>query len=290
MEQVRRYFKKAIEYVSKPEMRVLPGQLAFFIVVSLIPLLALVGTIAGYLSVSTDKVMNILETVIPFELTDDILTYVSGEGLTFNIAVFFISAFLLASNGAHSMIITSNEIYKLKDSNAINRRLKAIAMTFILVLLFLFLLLVPVFGDTIFEILTVNIPNKNAVLFAYNLYKLMQYPISFILIFYNIKLLYTLAPDREIKTKTTTTGTIFTTIGWILSTKLYAIYAGSFSSYNLFYGSISNILFLLMWVYILSYIFVLGMAFNASATKKDDYETMQLNIHETTKQNVKNQS
>ena len=278
MEQVRRYFKKAMEYVSKPEMRVLPGQLAFFIVVSLIPLLALVGTIAGYLSVSTDKVMNILETVIPFELTDDILTYVSGEGLTFNIAVFFISAFLLASNGAHSMIITSNEIYKLKDSNVINRRLKAIVMTFILVLLFLFLLLVPVFGDTIFEILTANIPNKNAVLFAYNLYKLMQYPISFILIFYNIKLLYTLAPDREIKTKTTTTGTIFTTIGWILSTKLYAIYAGSFSSYNLFYGSISNILFLLMWVYILSYIFVLGMAFNASATKKDDYETMKLNI------------
>ena len=72
MEQVRRYFKKAIEYVSKPEMRVLPGQLAFFIVVSLNPLLALVGTIAGYFSVSTDKVMNILETVIPFELTDDI--------------------------------------------------------------------------------------------------------------------------------------------------------------------------------------------------------------------------
>lgn len=287
MEQVRRYFKKAIEYVSKPEMRVLPGQLAFFIVVSLIPLLALVGTIAGYLSVSTDKVMNILETVIPFELTDDILTYVSGEGLTFNIAIFFISAFLLASNGAHSMIITSNEIYKLKDSNAINRRLKAIAMTFILVLLFLFLLLVPVFGDSIFEILTANIPNKNAVLFAYNLYKLMQLPISFILIFYNIKLLYTLAPDREIKTKTTTTGTVFTTVGWILSTKLYAIYAGSFSSYNLFYGSISNILFLLMWVYILSYIFVLGMAFNASATKKDDYETMQLSIHRATKQNDK---
>ena len=277
MEQVRRYFKKAIEYVSKPEMRVLPGQLAFFIVVSLIPLLALVGTIAGYFSVSTDKVINILETVLPFELTEDILTYVGGEGLTFNIAVFFISAFLLASNGTHSMIITSNEIYKLQDSNIVNRRLKAIAMTFVLVLLFLFLLLVPVFGDTIFEILTANIPNKRAVLFAYNLYKLMQYPISLIMVFYNIKLLYRVAPDREIKAKTTNMGAIFTTIGWILSTKIYAIYAGSFSNYNIFYGGISNILFLLMWVYILSYIFVLGMAINATATKKDDYETMQIN-------------
>ena len=55
IEQVRGFLKKVLKYISKPEMRVLPGQLAFFMVVSLIPLLALVGTIAGYLSVSTDK-------------------------------------------------------------------------------------------------------------------------------------------------------------------------------------------------------------------------------------------
>ncbi len=278
MEQVRRVFKKVIEYISKPEMRILPGQLAFFIVVSFIPLLALVGTIAGYFSVSTDKVVNILDAVLPFEITESFISYVSGKGITFNIAIFFISAFLLASNGAHSMIITSNEIYKVKDSNIISRRIKAISMTFILVLLFLFLLLVPVFGDSIFEILTTNITNQRTVSFAYNIYKLMQYPITLILVFYNVKLLYTIAPDRDIKAKNTNTGAIFTTIGWVLSTKIYSIYSGSFSHYNLFYGSISNILFLLMWVYILSYIFVLGMAFNASATKKDDYETMQINI------------
>ena len=33
-----------------------------------------------------------------------------------------------------------------------------------------------------------------------------------------------------------------------------------------------------MWVYILSYIFVLGMAFNASNTEKDDFETMQMTL------------
>lgn len=278
MEQVRRYFKKAIEYVSKPEMRILPGQLAFFIVVSLIPLLALVGTLAGYFSVSTDKFINILETVVPFDGVEGMLSYASGKGITFNIAVFFVSAFVLASNGTHSMIIASNEMYKIKGSRILHRRLKAIGMTFVLVLTFLFLLLVPVFGDTIYSILTSNISNKQAVLFGYNLYRLIQYPISLILVFYNIKLLYTIAPDREIKAKTTSTGAIFTTIGWILATKIYSIYIDSFSNYNIFYGNISNILILLMWVYILSYIFVLGMAINASATQRDDYETMQINI------------
>ena len=61
---------------------------------------------------------------------------------------------------------------------------------------------------------------------------------------------------------------------------IYSIYIDSFSNYNIFYGNISNILILLMWVYILSYIFVLGMAINASATQRDDYETMQININQ----------
>lgn len=276
MEQVRRVFKKVIEYISMPEMRILPGQLAFFSVVSVIPILALIGTIAGLLSLSTGTVVNVMDTILPFNLTEDIINYVSGDGMSFNIAIFFISAFILASNGTHSMIITSNEIYGIEDSNVIQRRLKAIGMTFILVALFLFLLLVPVFGDNIFSILTTNIDNKKTVDIIYNIYKLMQLPVTLIIVFTNIKLLYTLAPDREIKGKTTNTGSIITTLGWVLSTKLYSIYAGSFSNYNIFYGSISNILFLLMWVYILSYIFVLGMAFNASATRKDDYETMRM--------------
>lgn len=276
MEQVRKVLKKVIEYISKPEMRVLPGQLAFFSVVSVIPLLALIGSITAYLSLSTDTVINILDNVLPFELTEDLINYVSGDGISFNISIFFISAFILASNGTHSMIITSNEIYGLKNSNIIARRIKAIGMTFILVLLFLFLLLVPVFGDSIMKILTKNIVNINTKNMIVTIYQLIQYPITIAVVFYNIKLLYTVAPDREIKGKTTNMGSIFTTIGWIFSTKLYSIYADSFSKYNIFYGSISNILFLLMWVYILSYIFVLGMAFNASATKKDDYETMRL--------------
>lgn len=278
MERVRSVFKKVITYIVKPEMRVLPGQLAFFFVVSLIPLIALVGSIAGYMSVSVDEVTRVLDSVLPFDITDNLITFVSGKGLTFNIAVFFISAFILASNGAHSMIITSNEIYKIKDDSIFRRRLKAIIMTFVLVLLLLFLLIVSVFGDSIFNIIQITINDKSKFNIIYGLYKLLQYPITIIIVFYGIKLLYMMAPDRDIKSKTTNTGSAFTTLGWIMATKIYSIYAGSFSHYNIFYGSISNILFLLMWVYILSYIFVLGMALNASAAEKDDFETMQMTL------------
>lgn len=276
--RVRKFFKKVMMYIAKPYMRILPGQLAFFFVVSLIPLIALVGSIAGYLSVSANEVTSILDSILPFDVTDNFVTFVSGRGITFNIAIFFASAFILASNGAHSMIITSNEIYMINGESIFKRRLKAIVMTIVLVLLLLFLLIVPVFGDAIFNILTDASYHQQKVSFAYGIYKILQYPLTIILVFYGIKLLYVMAPDRDIKPKTTNTGAVFTTLGWILATKIYSIYAGSFSNYNLFYGSISNILFLLMWVYILSYIFVLGMALNASNTEEDDFKTMQIKL------------
>lgn len=277
IERVRKFLKKVMMYIARPYMRILPGQLAFFFVVSLIPLIALVGTIAGYMSVSVDEVNHILDSVLPFDVTDNFITFVSGKGITFNIAIFFVSAFILASNGAHSMIITSNEIYMINSDSVFKRRMKAIIMTVVLVLLLLFLLIVPVFGDIIFNILA-GTHDKNKIDLAYGVYKILQYPITIILVFYGIKLLYVMSPDRDIKPKTTNTGAIFTTIGWIIATKIYSIYAGSFSNYNIFYGSISNILFLLMWVYILSYIFVLGMAFNASNTEEDDFKTMQMTL------------
>ena len=37
----------------------------------------------------------------------------------------------------------------------------------------------------------------------------------------------------------------------------------NYSNYNLYYGSLSNILILLVWVYLLAYIFMIGLSLNA---------------------------
>ena len=78
-----------------------------------------------------------------------------------------------------------------------------------------------------------------------------------------------MAPDKEIERKTTNKGSIFTTVGWILATEIFAFYIERFTKYDVFYGSISNILVLLLWVYLLSYIYVIGMIINASVYKEE---------------------
>lgn len=266
MEQARGFFKKAMKIVKRPEMRILPGQLAFFLVISLIPLVALIGAIASSLSISLDTIKVTLESSVPKEIGDLLTSAITGQGLNFNIIVFFVSAFFLASNGTHSMIITSNEIYKVESRDIISRRIKAIMMTFILVGLFFFLLLVPVFGDSIFSLLKIYAKDQIMVDFFYRVYQILKYPTTLFLLYFNIKLIYVIAPDKKIASITTTKGAIFTAIGWIIATEIYSFYIGTFSKYDLFYGSISNLLILLLWVYILSYIFVLGMVINAGST------------------------
>ena len=253
-------------------MRVLPGQLAFFFVLSLIPLIALIGAIASRFSIPLEALDEYLLSAIPGTISEMLLNTPVQNDMNFNIFVFFFSAFLLASNGTHSMIITSNEIYKIKSDNVIRRRLKAIGMTFILVGIFLFLILVPVYGDTIIGIIRKTSANQTFVNIIYRIYQIIKYPISILVVYLNIKLLYVLAPDKKIRSKTTTKGAIFTTISWILATEIYSFYIGTFSKYDVFYGSISNIVILLLWIYILSYIFVLGMAINAGNTKEEDIE------------------
>ena len=264
MEKARGFFRKILSLIKKPEMRILPGQLAFFIVMSLIPAVAIIGAVATTFSIPVNTItLNISESV-PKEISDVLLSFISGKGLNFNIIVFFISTFILASNGTHSMIITSNEIYKIKPRDILSRRLKAIIMIFILVVLFFFLLVVPVFGDSLFELLKIILKDEATVEFFHHMFQILKYPLVIITIYFNVKLVYVTAPDRRIPSNTTTKGAIFTTICWIIATEIYTFYIRSFSTYSIFYGSLSNLLILLIRVYILSYIFVLGMGINAS--------------------------
>ena len=269
MERAREFFKKVIFIIKRPEMRILPGQLAFFIVVSLIPLVALVGSIGTKFGLSSATVKELLESNVPEAVVSMLIPNTTTQGLNFNIIVFFIAAFLLASNGPYSMINTSNEIYKIKGMNELKRRAKAILMTIILVSLFIFLLLVPAFGDTLLTTLSVRLQNDKLYHLIEVSYHLCKYPFSLVLIYFNIKLLYTLAPDIPIRSQSTVPGALFTTVMWLISSKIYAFYIKFFSHYDIFYGSMSNILVLLFWVYILAYIFTLGMSFNATGIMED---------------------
>lgn len=269
MEKAREFILKIFKYLMRPEMRILPGQLAFFLVMTIIPMLALIVTIAAALSISVDTVRVAISESIPDGLANILNGIITGDGINFNIIVFYFSAILLASNGTYSMINTSNEIYKVKPRNIISRRIKAIVMIFIIMFLLILLLAVPVFGGPISDIIIAITGSRAVPLMLKKILTILKYPIILFMLFINIKLMYIIAPDEEIPAKTTNKGAAFTAIGWVLSTEVFSFYLERFARYDIFYGSISNILVLFLWIYLLSYIFVLGMVLNASSYKEE---------------------
>ena len=71
-----------------------------------------------------------------------------------------------------------------------------------------------------------------------------------------------MAPDKKLASRHVSGGAIFTTVAWIAITSLYSYYIVNFANYSVFYGSLANIVILMIWVYFLSYAFVIGMAMN----------------------------
>lgn len=267
-ESIKRFIKRVWSILCKPEMAILPGQLAFFLILSIVPIITIIGYGASYFNISMDTIINVIEKNFSSGVANTILPIISGKSLDLNLIIMLCVMFYFASNGAASVIVTSNEIYEIKQTPWIKRRIKAIGLTLILVLLYLFILIVPVFGNKLID--AVDYFNlKSAIA---NVLKVIQGPISWIIIFLFIKLIFTIAPDKKISSSSVNGGALFTAIGWVITTYIYSYYISHFARYDLFYAGLSNIAVLMLWMYFLSYIFVIGLSLTGSSIKEEEEE------------------
>ncbi len=251
------YITKIWEIIKKPEMGILPGQLAFFMLLSLVPIITLSGYAAGLFNINFDTLTSMLGEIIPGGI-DSILPYITGDTIDLKLAVIFIWMFYLASNGCNTVILISNQIYGINSSNFFKRRIKAIFMTLAIVLLVLFMLIVPVFGNKVIELLTLY--NFEEV--VSKVFHVLEGPITWLIMFIFIRSLYEFAPDRVRKNSHLNTGSIFSTIGFVIITEVYKLIANNMTTYNMFYGALSNIALIMLWLYFISFVFVIGLSLN----------------------------
>ena len=262
MKKIKKFLIDLWHVLRLPEMLFLPGNLAFFLILSLAPLISLFGLVASSLSLSTSSITNYVSNFLPKEVIEILLPFIDGSGINITNIVLVIIGFFVASNGPDSIITASNFLYKTENKNYIYRRVKAIFMTFWLLLLFVFVLIVLAFGSFIlnkllsFGVLGEFISNNYIIII------LIKTVIAFIIIFITIKVIYTIAPDKTIKSKYVNYGALFATFAIIIITTFYSIYVNNVAHYDIIYGGLANIAILMLLIYIISYIIVLGIAIN----------------------------
>ena len=275
---IKEFFDNFYKALRKPEMVVLPGNLSFFFVLAIIPSLALISYGASVLNLSTDFLYDFIAKSFSTDLADLVLGVHFTNESTIHFIITLIAGFYIASNGAHSIINSTNTIYGFKNKSWIKRRIKAFGMTFLIVILLIFMLIVPVFGNTIIELIKEVNLNQMITDKIVDIFSLLKGPISWLIMFIIIKIIYTIAPDEKPKNRVINYGVWFTSICWILVTKIYSSYVTNYATYSILYGGLANIVVLMIWIYFLSWIFTIGIALNIQKDENNLLKTGTIDI------------
>lgn len=275
--RLKLFFKNFKSALFRPEMLVLPGQLAFFFILSIVPTITLIGYVAGLLNLSTDVIYNFLAKAFSSNVAKVLIVHpYKSLGAGYIITMLF--GFYFASNGAASIIVTSNSIYGVENKPFIKRRIKALLMTFVIILLFIFMIIVPVLGNKITEMIAYVNMKQSVTTKILQVFNFLKGPITWFIMFIFIKLIYTMAPDKKTESRHTNKGAIFTTFGWVLSTNIYSYYITHFAKYDVFYGGLANLVVLMLWFFLLAYILTIGIALNQKVEEEELEKTTKINV------------
>lgn len=265
--RIHNFYKYLLELIRKPVMSILPGQLSFFLLLSIIPIILIIGVVSSATGADVLNIKNIIIETLPARVGTLLTPLLKGRGLDYNILILIISAMLLVSKGTRSIIRVASVIYETKDVNNLGTFLKSIAFAIMLIVLMAFLIIIPVLGNKILEVLSNFDMITESLLKAYTI---LKWPLTVVVIFINLKIIYIYSPNRTIPSKSVNKGATFTSVLWVAITALYSFYITHLTKYNIFYGGAANIIILMLWIYLMSYIFVLGMSINASYLKSQD--------------------
>lgn len=261
-------FKKIF---NKQELRILPGSIAFSLVMAIVPTILLGMLISSKFNVSIPGIIDLLDEIIPKDVSALLHPIVSAGIKNVDISIWYILlGLLLASNGTDAIILASNALYRTEDENYIARRIKALLMIIVVGIVFAFLLIVIAFGNNILKFILSLSALENVKDNIYSIFILLKWPIAILVIAILVKIIYTLAPNKKIPSKFVNKGVLFTTIGWVIATAIYSFYTNNIAHYDLFYGSLSGLIVLMLWIYVISYILVIGIAINANTYELEE--------------------
>ena len=138
---MKKYFEKLYRVIRMKEMRILPGHMSYFLVMSIMPLITLISFIASFFHLSITEVTEFAIQFLPTEVSNLIMPLITNTNMKLNF-ILMIVGFYIVSNGMHSIILVSNTLYKTEEENAVFLRIRAILLTIILMNLFFFTLIV----------------------------------------------------------------------------------------------------------------------------------------------------
>lgn len=232
-----------------------PGVLFFFTLIPYLPIKDL-----------NDEIMILLQSVMPGDLysfsasTIHDIIHIKRTRLLF---IVLITSLYFSTNGIDSMIQAFNRTYHtLETRKWWQQKLVAIVLTLLVFTSLIFTAGIFIFGNSAINyLITKGVLDKSILNLVYTIIK---YIITVGMTYLSFSVLYYYGPAKKTHWKFFSAGSTVATVLFILSSYGFSIYLTYFNSYNKLYGSIGTLIILLVWIYLNSWVLLLGFELNAS--------------------------
>ena len=239
------------------------SQSAYFILLSFIPFVLLLVTLVTYTPLTRDDVYSVLVNMMPTEFQNyvgGIVNEVFYQSSAF-MPITIITTLWSAGKGIAALTNGLNSIYHVKETrNYIVNRLRGMAYTLIFVVAFLTSLVLLVFGTRIQNKLTEHFPVVARVTSSImGMRTLITTGVLAILFL----VLYKCIPNRKASWKSQCPGALISSLAWSIFSLAFSLYLDVAMKTTNVYGSLTMIVFIMIWLYFCMWIVLIGAEINA---------------------------
>ncbi len=234
---------------------------AFFIFLSIIPMMILICSIIPYTPLKESDLIDIISREIPTSVGGLLVSLVS-EVYDKSIGVISLSIIATvwsAGKGVNALITGLNAIEHVEDKrNPLLTRLLSSLYTLIFLAAMIVYLTLMVYGKIGKNILVGYFPRLS---YVFNILVLFRSVITIVLMTVVFTVLYAILPYAKRRMRVQLFWAFFTAVTWTLFSYLFSLYVENFSAFSL-YGSFATIMVMCVWLYFCMYLVFVGANLN----------------------------
>jgi membrane protein len=262
--------KRLVREVGNDDLTGLSAELAYRLMLSMFPffifLAALGGFVARWLGVEnpTQEIMDEVGNQLPDDASgvlESQLREVLDERSIGLLSIGALGAIWGASSAMNTIIKALNRAYDVEETRPLYKKLPlSLGLTVLAATFFVAAFTVLIIGQLFAEEIGDWLGLEGAI---GTLVGLARFPFVGFLLLIAVAFLYWAAPNAGLPFRWVTPGAAFFIIGWIAASYGFAVYVSNFGSYQSTYGTLGGAVILMIWLYITSFIILLGAEINA---------------------------
>ena len=262
-DRLRQIVLMGIKQFGDPYYQGFAAQIAFYIMLSVVPTIVVMTQLLGMLNIRTMDFVNdwINQYITPemARIIKGLLRNSSSPGNN-NITLILLAVWA-ASRAQFSLMRIANYTYSNSRStgNFLKERLRSLKTMVMTILTIAFVLVVLIYGKKILYAFVGGMVEEYTITLVWTYFR---WPLATILYFLVVLYNYFVMPAYKLNVRTLIPGAVFGAAGLVVVTFFYSVYTEHMVKYNIIYGSLSSIVALLFWFYFLAWVLVLGIIIN----------------------------